>query len=866
MGDPLEAVIVAAGLSPDLLGVCREQSFTVETLAGASQDELLALGVKSVHSRRALVDAAVRAVDAGQATGHPTPRSMLTRSPRGSTEHLTLTNRRNTMQDRRHSSAWASAVDDRNAHRRSAQWGPSDNIRESWRSHNGKKRFSVAERKDLNNRLGFGIQPWMGSVTEHAVQPITAYPARFAGNLVYSALVGVPLALFFCVTGLLLFVPIITHEYARKCFVMAKFLVYPFRKVLVVRTGAAASQENEQLPATLSQTYGTTTALKTIDSNAVDIPVITASDVPPELKHSAKSIVYMILGAPLLSLIVAPIGLFTLFLAFSSPIADFLRDVLFHVVWGEGALGAPIEVISERDWMTEKRAQQNRQKMAAFQQQQQACDVPALSSADSSSISIELVGPGGLAYLKRSIYGVNILLVNTLAFVPVNFVFYFVMDDDWVEDNSIVVMVLGLISLVPLSYFIGHSVASIAAQTSFFVGAILNATFGSLIELIIYFMALSKGLNDVVTYATTGALLACMLLLPGLSMLFGGLYYKEQQFNQKAGQTSAIMMFVAISGLLMPSVFFAVNHESAMECDDCKTFTNGSFDCLTCTFKVENFSDNKLFTEKVRPMSYGVCIMLLLCYLVGLLFALHTHTFVYDEKEEEEEEQLLQDDVHCAPENNGAHPLRENPFSSAAGSERGLDRASAVEESHGAHGPAWPRRVCVTILVVATACFAVCSESLLGGLEPSLHKMGVSQSFAGLTIIAVVPCIAEFVNAIQFAMADNIKLSLEIGNIAAIQMVLVQIPVLTIGSNLMGKGTPDTGFVLLYPLLNVTSGFIATIVITYVLIDGGTNYFKGVALVCHFFEQVFSYSLPTQLVIYFIILLMFYYKPDTEVY
>ena len=40
-------------------------------------------------------------------------------------------------------------------------------------------------------------------------------------------------------------------------------------------------------------------------------------------------------------------------------------------------------------------------------------------------------------------------------------------------------------------------------------------------------------------------------------------------------------------------------------------------------------------------------------------------------------------------------------------------------------------------------------------------------AFAGLTIIALIPNTAEFVNAIQFALQNNISLSLEIGNVAA---------------------------------------------------------------------------------------------------
>ena len=44
------------------------------------------------------------------------------------------------------------------------------------------------------------------------------------------------------------------------------------------------------------------------------------------------------------------------------------------------------------------------------------------------------------------------------------------------------IFVGALLSVIPLSYFIGMAVASISAQSTIGVGAVINATFGSLIE------------------------------------------------------------------------------------------------------------------------------------------------------------------------------------------------------------------------------------------------------------------------------------------------------------------------------------------------------------------------------------------------
>ncbi|KAJ9442492.1 putative cation exchanger [Diplonema papillatum] len=413
-------------------------------------------------------------------------------------------------------------------------------------------------------------------------------------------------------------------------------------------------------------------------------------------------------------------------------------------------------------------------------------------------------------------------------------------------------------------------------------GAVLNATFGSIIELIIYFISLNKGLNELVVSATTGALLACMLLLPGLSMIAGGARYKEQRFNRKAGNVSAVMLFVAVAGLFMPSIYYNIFRRYRTACDHCEVYTqdtpvgksvgnlseDGYFRCASCNYTDHDYETDPVYTEKMEPMMYAVAVLLLLCYLVGLIFTLHTHSFIYDEESSDGEgdEELEYDrtlyGTHApvyptkphgsaseSPPAEG-NPLVANPWeieaAAAGGGAAAAEGSKADAAAHHGHGPQWSTRVCIAVMVSGTVCFAVCSEALVDALTPSLDKMGITENFAGLTMIALIPCIAEFSNAIQFALQDNIKLSLEIGNIAAIQMVFVQIPLLTFGSVMLGKRYPTDGFVLLYPKLNLCAVFIAVLVLTYVLVDGSSNYFQGVIL----------------LTIYVITLLVFYYVPE----
>jgi len=59
-----------------------------------------------------------------------------------------------------------------------------------------------------------------------------------------------------------------------------------------------------------------------------------------------------------------------------------------------------------------------------------------------------------------------------------------------------VIFFLSLMSVVPLVYYVGMGVACVSAQSSFGVAAVVNATFGSIVEIILYIVAIlaNKGL------------------------------------------------------------------------------------------------------------------------------------------------------------------------------------------------------------------------------------------------------------------------------------------------------------------------------------------------------------------------------------
>jgi Ca2+:H+ antiporter len=177
----------------------------------------------------------------------------------------------------------------------------------------------------------------------------------------------------------------------------------------------------------------------------------------------------------------------------------------------------------------------------------------------------------GWQYYKYTIGGVNIMFINLL---PV--VIFAIIDGlillPMVEarekaglnvplilaliTNRQLIFLMSLASVIPLSYFIGMAVASISAQSSIGMGAVINATFGSVIEVILYGIALTQGKGHLVEGSIVGSLLAGVLLMPGVSMCSGALRRKEQKFNAKSAGVTSMMLIMAFIGTLTPTLFY----------------------------------------------------------------------------------------------------------------------------------------------------------------------------------------------------------------------------------------------------------------------------------------------------------------------
>eukprot|EP01116_Phalansterium_solitarium_P001738 TRINITY_DN11553_c0_g1_i1.p1 TRINITY_DN11553_c0_g1~~TRINITY_DN11553_c0_g1_i1.p1 ORF type:complete len:752 (+),score=207.93 TRINITY_DN11553_c0_g1_i1:918-3173(+) len=389
-------------------------------------------------------------------------------------------------------------------------------------------------------------------------------------------------------------------------------------------------------------------------------------------------------------------------------------------------------------------------------------------------------------YYKFSVGGMNVILLNLLPFVVVTLMMGYPARWAGVDPPHLIVFFCALLSVVPLSYGIGMAVSSISAQSSFAVGAILNASFGSIIELILYCQAIAKGtLTTFVQSSITGALLVTMLLLPGLGMIAGGIRNKDSQLNVLAGGVSRVLMTVSVIGAFLPTIFYMVWGSYTIDCKACIPLGETGTDCNECSFKEITLDEDDAYIHGARPLMYTVAAILPVAYLVGLLFTLKTHSHIYE----------------------------------------------AEAEAEGEDTPIWSKWKCVVILVTGAVAFSFVSDQIVESLDVALKQLNLTEEFVGLFFIGIVSSAAEILNAITFAMRDNMALAVEIGCSGTIQAVLIQMPTLVIFSAIWNHLRSIGSFTLIFPLQNLFSIFFSVIIFNYVTIDGRSNYFTGAQLV-----------------------------------
>ncbi|KIW95586.1 calcium/proton exchanger [Cladophialophora bantiana CBS 173.52] len=145
----------------------------------------------------------------------------------------------------------------------------------------------------------------------------------------------------------------------------------------------------------------------------------------------------------------------------------------------------------------------------------------------------------------RAILGYS-WLNSLLVFVPLAIASYLA------HANHILVFTANVIAVVPLSSLLTCATENIARESGDVVGALLNVTFGNLVEIVI-FAALYHNQYEVVQASLLGSILVNLLLILGVAILAGSFCHQEQSHSKEDAQALACLLSVSVFSLLIPS-------------------------------------------------------------------------------------------------------------------------------------------------------------------------------------------------------------------------------------------------------------------------------------------------------------------------
>ncbi len=125
--------------------------------------------------------------------------------------------------------------------------------------------------------------------------------------------------------------------------------------------------------------------------------------------------------------------------------------------------------------------------------------------------------------------------------------------------GAVFVFLISAITLAILAMVVGQATEQLGNYMGPGATGILQASIASMPELFVGFFALRAGLITVVQSAIVGSILANSLLVMGLAFLFGGWKNGTQRFASERPRAIVIMMVLAVSALVLPTIVDAVH-------------------------------------------------------------------------------------------------------------------------------------------------------------------------------------------------------------------------------------------------------------------------------------------------------------------
>ncbi|CAM1506172.1 Fc.00g058130.m01.CDS01 [Cosmosporella sp. VM-42] len=393
------------------------------------------------------------------------------------------------------------------------------------------------------------------------------------------------------------------------------------------------------------------------------------------------------------------------------------------------------------------------------------------------------------------------MLVNVLwPFVPVAFALHFV------PGIPIWKFVTAYIAVVPSANLLGFAGQEFARKMPKVAGILIETTFGSIIEIILFIVLIAKhdadaskdngdegNLIPIIQAAILGSILTNLLLCLGLCFFVGGLRQAVQKFHPVVSEVGTGLLLVAAFGLLIPSAFYSALKSEVVP----------SLPGLRVLH--EEFTDEKLQGDVLR-ISQATSIALIVAFFLYIWYQASSRHSIFDE--------VIEMDEH-----------------------HDFDREADMEK------PKFTMTETVVAVTISLVLVTLLLVILVEGIEHVVES-GVPDQFLGLILLPLVEKAAEHLTAIDEAWDGVINVALYHCLGPSIQTALFNGPLVVLVAWAMGKPM-DLNFEIFMIALLV----LAILVVGNFLRDGESNWLEGALLV----------------VVYFIIAIACWYYPNPDV-
>ena len=183
-----------------------------------------------------------------------------------------------------------------------------------------------------------------------------------------------------------------------------------------------------------------------------------------------------------------------------------------------------------------------------------------------------------------------------------------------------------------------------------------------------------------------------------------------------------------------------------------------------------------------RTLSLEISVVLAITYVLSLIFSLHTHKHLYVEPASEASEQAL-----------------------------GMQ-----------HVPLWRA---TAVLIVATGFVALMSEMLVGTVEHAAERLGMTDVFVGVFLVAIIGNAAEHSTAVLMAMKNKMDLAINIAVGSSLQVALLVAPLLVFISYAFGRPMD-----LVFTTFEIAAVALSAGIVNLIALDGESNWMEGVLL------------------------------------